>query len=443
MLQNVEAEAGLLGILITNNRSYDEFSDILHARHFATPQYAALFAYTQAEVEAGRRVTFISLQGKIEGLEQANLIDLSSAFLFENEARHYAQIIVDCYQRRELTALSKKIAAACETISAGEVIAIAEKGLLGLSQQVADQDVTAYDAAGEAFKWMEDIQAGRVTALKTDFHPVDRILGGLYGGRLYVLAGRPGMGKTALALNFADNIAKHTPCLFLSLEMTRQELSMRLLAMRTGIGVDQQQRASDLTTNDWNRLNEARSDLKDAQLVIYDPGKMDLIQIKTWARRFRRTRGRFALFIDYLGLMGMDVAIKNRVHQIEEITTGLKALAKELDIPIVLLSQLSRSLEQRDDKRPMLSDLRDSGSIEQDADAVLMCYREEYYVNKEKVVRTAKMKQETYDLAVQNLEYRKERAAGVCEVIVAKNRQGKDGTARLKFDGQFQRFTEK
>jgi replicative DNA helicase len=440
---NIDAEAGLLGILLTNNRAYDSFSDILRPEHFYQPQYGAMFAYMQAEIEAGRKVSLVTMVGKIDGVDKEHMVSLLDAFIHDDMARHYAEIIVDMYQRRGLAQIGKEAQDMAKTEKSDSIFAHIEKGMLDITQAQADDGTDCFDAAGEAFQWMEDVVTGKLTAIRTGFEEIDKIIGGLFGGRLYILGGRPGMGKTALSLNIADNISKETPALVLSLEMTRVELAMRMMAMRTGIGTDRQQRPQSLSENDWHRLTEARGKMKDGKLIIHDSGKVDLIQIKTWARRFRRTKGRFVLVIDYLGLMSFDPHIQNKVHQIEAVTTGLKSLAKELDIPIILLCQLSRSLELRDDKRPTLADLRDSGSIEQDADCVLFCYREEYYLGRETVTRTSKMKEVDYYNALNALEDRKKAVEGVCEVIVAKNRQGRGGTAKLKFDGQYQKFFDK
>lgn len=440
-MHNTEAEQGLIGILLANNRNYDQVSDILRPEHFYHPQHAEFFHILQTEIEAGNKATIVGLHSRVKSLTAEVLLQYQDSFISETNGRHYAEIIIDGYQRRNLVALAKEATTRAATESGKDVVSFVEKALLDIVEAKQGEEVSVFDAAGEALKWMSDITSGKIKPIKSGFKWIDDKIGGFYGGRLYVLAGRPAMGKTALALNFADNISNDLPVLFLSMEMARSELAMRLIASRTNIGVDRQQSPQGLNDNDWQRLTVAAQTLKSKPLIIHDSGKADILQIKTWCRRFKRTKGNFVLIIDYLGLMGMDKSITSRVHQIEEITTSLKALAKELEIPIILLSQLSRSVESRDDKRPLLSDLRDSGAIEQDADVVMLCYREEYYLSKTEP-KKGKAGGKAASDALANYNEQLEAARGKAEVIIAKNRQGKDGIAYLKFDGQSQKFTD-
>jgi len=438
---NTEAEQGLIGILLTNNRNYDQVSDILRPEHFYHQQHGEFFHLMQKEIEAGNKASIVGLQGKVKDLTSETLVSYLECFLSESNARHYAEIIIDCYQRRNIVSLAKEASTMALTGNGKDIVSFVEKGLLDIVEAKQGEEVSVFDAADEALKWMDDISQGRIKPIKSGLKWIDEKIGGFYSGRLYVLAGRPAMGKTALALNFADNITNECPVLFLSLEMAKSELAMRLIAARTGIGVDRQQSPQGLNPNDWERLIQAKASLKEKPLIIHDSGKIDILQIKTWCRRFKRTRGNFVLIIDYLGLMQMDRSIQSRVHQIEDITVSLKSLAKELDIPVILLSQLSRGVESRDDKRPLLSDLRDSGAIEQDADVVMLCYRDEYYASKEEPQR-AGLSDEKYHKKLEDFEKRKAQSEGKAEVIIAKNRQGRDGVAYLKFDGERQKFSD-
>lgn len=441
-MHNLEAEQGLLGIILANNVNYDQISDILRPYHFYQPQHGELFSLIQMEIENGRKASIVGLSGKVKDLGTEQLLAYSESFAFESNGRHYAELIIDCYKRRQISQLSKEVGKMAELSTGQEVFSYIEKSLTEINEEKAGDEVSVFEAAGEAISWMSDIHSGRIKPIKTGLKYIDEKIGGLYSGRLYIVAGRPGMGKTALALTISDNVSESLPVLFLSLEMARSELAMRLIASRTGIGVDRQQSPQGLNDNDWVRIEQARQMIKDRKIIIHDSGKIDIFQIKTWCRRFKRKNGKFVLMIDYLGLMQMDKDIKNRVHQIEDITVSLKALAKELDIPIVLLSQLSRSVEGRDDKRPMLSDLRDSGAIEQDADVVMLCYREEYYLSKNEPKRNPKQSEDQFQKAIIAHEEAARRAEGKAEVIIAKNRQGRDGIAYLKFDGNYQKFTD-
>lgn len=440
-MHNLEAEQALIGILLVNNVNYDQVSDILKPEHFYHPDHQEFYYLTRQAIENGEKASVIGLSGKVKSLTTDILLSYCDCFVMESNGRHYAELIIDCYQKRQINQISKEAAELTKTETGKEVISYIEKGLLEIAESKETEEVSVFEAAGEAIKWMEDIKSGKIKPIKTGLKWIDEKIGGLYSGRLYILAGRPAMGKTALALNFADNISKDTPVLFLSLEMPRSELAMRLIAARTGIGVDRQQSPESLSSDDWIKLEQARQTLKNKNLVIFDSGKSDIFQIKTWCRRFKRKYGKFVLIIDYLGLMNMDKTIQSRVHQIEQITVALKGTAKELDIPVLLLSQLSRSVESRDPPRPMLSDLRDSGSIEQDADVVMLCYREEYYLSKSEP-KTGKGGGKAKSDAITAHEEKMNACKGKAEIIIAKNRQGMDGVAYLNFDGQSQKFTD-
>jgi replicative DNA helicase len=269
-----------------------------------------------------------------------------------------------------------------------------------------------------------------ISGIPTGLVDVDRRLGGLQAGELYVVAGRPGMGKTAFGLTLAVAAARAgRKVRFHSLEMAEAQLGQRLIAQRTGISIQQQRRP--LTLEQHRQIAESAAVLSGLPLTIDDTDALTMAGIRTRARRQKRRGGLDMLVIDYLGLIRPADPKAPKVYQIEEITIGCKRLAKQLGIPVVLLAQLNRGVEQRDDKRPNLADLRDSGSIEQDADVVMLLYREEYYLAKEEPDDPGK---------AGDWLARMDKVRGVAEVITAKFRQGEAGTDRVQFDGARQRF---
>jgi replicative DNA helicase len=271
-----------------------------------------------------------------------------------------------------------------------------------------------------------------IVGCPTGLLDLDRRLRGLKPGALYVLAGRPGMGKTAMGLTIAVNAARAGKrVLFISLEMPKEELFMRCYAMRTGISMEEQVSA-DLSPEQLRQMDSAGEVLGSLPIEIDEGSGLTMAQIRSQARRARRRGGLDLLVIDYLQLVRPSDPKIPKVYQIEEVTVGLKRLSKELGIPVLLLSQLNREVERRDDKRPMMSDLRDSGSIEQDADVVMLLYREEYYLKQE--APTDRDEEEEW---MQRLEA----VQGLAEVITAKFRQGRTGTDRVLFEAERQRFS--
>ena len=260
-------------------------------------------------------------------------------------------------------------------------------------------------------------------------------MGGFQPGCLYIIAGRPGMGKTDVATNIATNaaLAGHQ-VLYCNMEMGKGEMAHRVIARVAKLPIADQRRAyPPLSRDEWAALIEARTSLHSLPLHIDETAGLSLSQIRMRARRHKRRHGLDLLVIDYIGLMTPADARANKVHQIEEITKGLKALAKELQVPIIALSQLSRAVETRDDKRPQLSDLRDSGAIEQDADVVMFCYREEYYLQRSEPQQGADESHDKYSDRVSKWMDAMSRAAGIAEIIIAKHRQNQVGAVRLQY----------
>ena len=294
------------------------------------------------------------------------------------------------------------------------------------------------ESLDESYKIIQDAQNG-VCGLKTGLSNIDNMLKGLQGGNLYVWAGRPGMGKTALVLSIAGNIAKNggKPFIF-SLEMTKGQLMQRVIARKTGISVGQQMEV--MSDSDYKKVLDARYEIEKLHLLIDDTSALNIYQIIMRSKVAVRKYGVNCIFVDYLGLIRSVGKTANKVHQIEEITQGLKSLAKDLNVPIILLSQLNRGVEQREDKRPMLSDLRDSGSIEQDADAVMFVYREEYYKEKEKPIKKPNHSEERNNQEIAEWMQNLEKCRGKAELLLVKNRQGTSGIDHVIFDGVKQEF---
>lgn len=448
-LQNQEAEQGLLGALLIDNRAFDHIADIVQADHFAYPAHQRIFEKIKAIINGGSRVTPVTLKNSFANDEDLvnvggseYLAELAAGVLTSYNAPDYARQVRGLFTRREILGFGDYLSGAVNDFDKTDQDLLAEidQRFTEITEHRASQSVSAAQAAGAAIDWMQGIANGTIRPIKTHIEELDQAIGGFYPGRLYVLAGRPGMGKTAAAVTMADNIALDTPVLFVSLEMPAQELAMRLIAWRTGISIQEQEDARDWPRDKWDAVSRARQQIKQIKLTIEDAYAADLSAIRALARKHKRRHGQFVLFIDHLGLMGFDRNIKQRVHQIEEITKSLKSLSKELDIPVVLLCQLSRAVESREDKRPMLSDLRDSGSIEQDADCVMFAFREEYYAQGEEPKQLPAEGADKFGSRYREWEDHMNAVRGKADIIIAKIRQRRPGTVRLKFDGVRQRF---
>ncbi len=444
---NIEAEQGLLGALLVKNEAFDRISNNLKAQHFASPAHGRIFTAIRENLDKGLPVDATILRAKFENDEgiahvggPLYLAELAANVINIVNIDEYARIIKDMHTRRALIAAAAEIQTLAADPFSPNLLPETERIITAVTNETPERQSTAGEAASTALQWINDLMTGNIVPTRTGIQGLDERISGFYPGRLYVVGARPGIGKTAFALSLADNIARTRPCFFISLEMKADELSMRLIAARTGIAVDRQQNPFDLTMDDCDALMRAKNDISTLKLEILDAAGMDLSAVKIAARRHRRKHGEFVLFIDYLGLMGVDKKTLNKVHQIEEITGGLKTLAKELNIPIVLLSQLSRALESREDKTPMPSDLRDSGAIEQDADVLMLLHREEVYLERKEPRRAEKDSDASFSQKMMDHENALLDSRGKAEIVLAKNRQGQRKRIHLKFDGNRQRF---
>ncbi len=460
---NIEAEQQLLGAILTNNDIYDRIASIIGAQHFYDPVHARIYEIASARIQKNALASPVTLKAFLEddeGLKElggpAYLARLAGAAISGFAARDYAQMIYDLAIRRELIALGRDISAQAAEVNVEseprEQIIEAEQRLYKLGEE--GQGETGFQSflkavtdavmvANAAYQ-----RDGGLAGVSTGLQDLDKKLGGLHKSDLLILAGRPSMGKTSLATNVAFNIAKaykrgQLPdgsegavnggvVGFFSLEMSAEQLAARILSEASEVPSEQIRRG-DMTEGEFRRFVEAAKTLEACPLYIDDTPALPISQLAARARRLKRTHGLDALFIDYLQLVRPATAKDSRVNEVSEITQGLKAIAKELNIPVVALSQLSRQVESREDKRPQLSDLRESGSIEQDADVVMFVYREEYYKEREKP-----SDHEMDKMAMWQDEM--EAVHGKAEVIIGKQRHGPIGSVDLSFEGRFTRF---
>lgn len=461
---NIEAEKALLGAIFANNRAYEAVSEFLKPEHFALGQNGRIFAACAKLVERGQIADPVTLKNFFEQDQSlaevggpAYLAELASSAVGLINAGEYGRLVYDLHLRRELINLGEDVV---ERAYGGDVDATAidqieraEQGLYDLAtrgeyeggfQPFKTSVIDAIEMAEKAHK-----REGSLAGVGTGFTDVDKTLGGLHPSDLIILAGRPSMGKTALATNIAFNAAySHAKSKggeggivgFFSLEMSAEQLASRILSEQTDISSDRM-RKGELSNDEFNRLVVASQTLHQIPIYIDDTPALTVSALRTRARRLKRQHGLAMIVIDYLQLIASSGSRSdNRVQEVSEITRGLKTLAKELDVPVLALSQLSRAVEQRDNKRPQLSDLRESGSIEQDADVVMFIFREEYYLERDEPAQRQDENDDKFFERRKRWEERLETVRNVAEVIVAKQRHGPIGTIKLMFQGAFTRF---
>jgi len=462
---NLEAEQALLGCVLFDNAVFERLPDVLSAEHFHEPYHARLWAGIEASIRQGMLAdpTLMTDRLKLDpafdqygGLRYlADLVDHAPPAA---TASDYARSVIEQARRRALIRIGdglkteahdpdqdvRAVAEAAES----EIFRIMEAG------RTNGQGVVRF---GQALSGAVEMAAaayerdGKLAGLATGLTDLDRSLGGLHPSDLLILAGRPSMGKTALATNIAFNVARaweytadpDAPggartvsggrVLFFSLEMSAEQLAMRILSDAAGVSSDKL-RKGDIDASQYARLRDAAIEIAQAPLAIDATGGLPIAKLAARARREKRQHGLDLIIVDYLQLATASTGRRdaNRVEQVSEITGALKALAKELSVPILALSQLSRQVEQREDKRPQLSDLRESGSIEQDADCVMFVYREAYYLSR------AEPKEGTPE----HLQWQEDltRLENQAEVIIGKQRHGPIATIKLAFDADRVRF---
>lgn len=465
---NLDAEQGLLGLLLVDNGQLEHVSDFLRPEHFYQPAHQRIYDAITKVIDRGQSVNAVILKGyfeKDEGLTGVGGSDYLFALQDEtpliNDARDYARTVYNLYMRRQLIGLGTDMVTEAHDQKidreVDNLIEDAEAKLFSLAESGTAQSgfvtlkssvMTAIDIAEKAFH-----ADSHVTGVTTGLRDLDQKLGGLHNSDLLIIAARPSMGKTSLAVNIAYNAAKAYVDSntkeggrvgFFSLEMSSDQLATRILADVSGISGDSI-RKGDIKEADFRRFIEASQKMSQIPLYIDDTPALSISAVRTRARRLKRQHGLELLVIDYLQLLrgsGSKQGIENRVLEVSEITRGLKAIAKELAIPVIALSQLSRAVEQREDKRPMLSDLRESGSIEQDSDVVMFIYRNEYYLSRAEPERKPGEDDSKFNDRYEQWQQMLGESSNVAEIIVAKQRHGPIGTVKTFFDANLTRFSD-
>jgi len=431
---SVEAEAAVLGGLLLDNSAFDRVGDFLRADDFYRADHRQIFEAISRLVQSARPADVVTVFEALQSLGQADdagglsyINSLAIETPSASNIRRYAEIVRDRAILRKLISVSDNIATTALNPAGKEtrqildeaetqIFRIGEEGARG-RQQAADFDQLLNNVVLRIDELANNPNPSDVTGVPSGFVDLDQKTAGMHGGDLIIVAGRPSMGKTSFALNVAEHVAidQGLPIAVFSMEMGAEQLVLRMLCSVGRIDA-QRLRTGRLHEDDWDRLTHATKRLKGVQAYIDETPALNPLELRSRARRMSRIAGGLQLIVvDYIQLMSASSSGENRTTEISEITRSLKSLAKELNCPVIALSQLNRTVEQRTDKRPVMSDLRESGAIEQDADLILFIYRDEVY------------RPDTPD-------------KGVAEIIIGKQRNGPIGTVRLTFQGQFTKF---
>jgi replicative DNA helicase len=431
---SVEAEASILGGLLLDNAAWERIADVVRAEDFYRADHRIVFEAIARLIDASKPADVVTVFEALEGLGRANevggiayLNTLAQETPSAANIVRYAEIVRDRAILRFLVSVSDQIATQALNPAGKETRQIldeAESQIFQIGEQGARRSAgfqNFHDVLARVVERVDDLyqnpNPSDVTGVPSGFFDLDQKTAGMHAGDLLIIAGRPSMGKTSLALNIAEYVAitEKLPVAIFSMEMGAEQLAMRVLCSVGRLDA-QRVRTGRLNEDDWGRLTQAMALTKEAQIHIDETPALNPLELRSRARRLSRQYGKLGLIVvDYLQLMSASSTGENRTTEISEITRSLKGLAKELGCPVLALSQLNRTVEQRTDKRPVMSDLRESGAIEQDADLILFIYRDEVY------------RPDTPD-------------KGVAEIIIAKQRNGPIGTVRLTFLGQFTKF---
>ncbi len=468
---NTEAELALIGCILWDNRNYERVSDFVNENQFVDETNKVIFSTIKSLLDRNILVSPITLKNYLpednNNINKVNFLNqIKDSAPSTQNAYNYGKIIYDLYVKRNLVGIARNIIN--ETSSnndklAENLIENAENDLYNLSQtgnsersfiNFSNALQGAVDIISEAYK-----RDGKIAGVPTGFKDLDNKLGGLHKSDLIIIAGRPSMGKTALGTNIAFNCAiKYQEekdefenkkiidggkVAFFSLEMSSEQLATRILAEQTKISGDKMRKA-ELNKNDFNKIAKTSTELENLNLIIDDNPVLTIPILRSRARRLKRLHDINLIIIDYLQLMSSSSNNKNdgRVQEISEITRGLKSIAKELNIPIIALSQLSRQVEQREDKRPQLSDLRESGTIEQDSDVVMFIYRESYYLERLEPIRKSEEDDLKYNERVSRWQQLTNDNYNKAEIIIAKQRHGPIGSIKMHFDANYTKFSD-
>ena len=450
---NIEAEQAVLGSILVSNDIFDDVSPIINSNNFFDPMHQKIYIAIEKLIFSGMLANPITLKNYFENeKDELNipdyLIKITKFSASSRQTIEYSKLIYDLFVKRELIKISENLAytaKANELNKDGKTIIedtekilfdLAEKGSFNSSLVKFDEAMRqTIEMASNAYKNEDGI-----VGVPTGLSDLDGRLGGLHKSDLVIIAGRPSMGKTALATNIAFNAArkiqedgKKSCVAFFSLEMSSEQLSTRIIAEQSRIKSNDIRRGK-ISEEQFDKFIETSKNISELPLYIDETPAISIAALSNRARRIKRLSGLDLIVIDYIQLMRANFAREGRVQEISEITQGLKALAKELSVPVLALSQLSRAVEQRDDKKPQLSDLRESGSIEQDADVVMFVYRESYYLqNKEP--RPATVEHAEWQAKMNEV-------AHLAELIIQKQRHGPTGTVMLEFEAMFTKFKD-
>ena len=469
---NLEAEQALLGALLANNAAFDRVSDFLRPEHFADTIHGRVFAAIAARVGRGQIADAVTLKAEFEHsgvLDEvggtAYLAQLVSAMVGIINAGDYGRAIHDAWLRRQLIEIGENVVngafASDPDLDAKGQIEGAETALYNLAEHDNERGFVSFDralaqavaAADRALR-----SSGGISGVTTGLRDLDKRLGGLHNSDLIIMAGRPGMGKSSLLTSIAQaagrsflaearatdpNALPARSVAIFSLEMSAEQVANRILADAARISGDRIRRG-DIAQRDFDRFVGSSREIASLPIFIDDTPGITLSALRSRCRRLKRTNGLALVMVDYLQLMrpATGQRAESRVLEISMITQGLKALAKELDVPVIAASQLSRAVESRDDKRPQLADLRESGSIEQDADVVIFIYRDEYYLNMRKPKAIAFENPAKHEDALARWQENMEKVHNKAELLIEKQRHGPTGTVEVFFEGEFTRFAD-
>ncbi len=460
--KNYDAERALLGAILSNNKAFEQVESFLSKEDFAQPLNQKIFFYIKKVIDKGQIADLNTIKLFFENDEDfkenggiSYLLKICEDSVSIINAGHYAKVIHDLSQRRQLINFGTNLVNNSYMVSveedSNEIIEKAEQELYDLATfGIIETGPRAFDSVvSEAINYAEKAfkKDSEIVGLKTGLKDFDKKIGGLHNSDLIIVAGRPSMGKTAFATNIAFNISKHLQkkvkenpnskgkVLFYSLEMSSEQLATRILSENSGVA-SEQIRTGNISKNDFTNLVKSSEELSNLALFIDDSPALSVSSIRTRARRLKRKEGLDLIIIDYLQLITSTSKNlnDNRVKEVSDITRGLKALAKELNVPVIALSQLSRKVEDREEKRPQLSDLRESGAIEQDADLVIFLYREEYYLARTEPTEGT----EKHTTWVSKMD----EVHNLAEAIIAKHRHGPISKVKLHFNPSSTKFSD-
>ena len=454
---NIEAEQAVIGSILVSNDIFDEVSLLIDSQKFFDPIHIKIYETIEKLISKGLLANPITLKNHFENNEglkelggQEYLIKITKFSTSVKQAVDYAKIVNEMHRRRELIKISENVLYECSdnaeiNTSSEEIIQNAEKSLFDLAERGHfNQSFMKFEnALKQTIEMAKNAYQNEegIVGVPTGLVDLDSRLGGMHKQDLIIIAGRPSMGKTALATNIAFHAAKNiekkgtkSTVAFFSLEMSSEQLSTRILSEQSRIRSNDIRRGK-VSEKEFEQFIETSKNIFELPLYIDETPAITIAAISNRARRIKRLYGLELIVVDYIQLMKSSGAKEyNRVQEISEITQGLKALAKELDVPVLALSQLSRAVEQRDDKKPQLADLRESGSIEQDADVVMFVFREAYYLER---------KEPTLG-SIEHAEWRQkmDEVSSLAEIMISKQRHGPTGNVKVEFEAMYTKFKD-